>query len=129
MQYIEHDAMEGEIDMLRAMSIGLLAALGLAAAPISAADTPTGEQDVPNMQSNAVFGGPCDNTHRYIFGRAPNGQALACVLFDGAGTWVLSSPLHGVQQIGDSCSGDGAAQSPDGRALMCMGGEGWQPGP
>lgn len=112
--------------MLRTCFLGVVAALVLAVAPVSAAD-PAGGQNVPNMDSNAVIGARCNNTDRYIFGRAPNGQALACVAFDGSGTWVLSSPLHGVQQVGDACSGDGAAQTTDGRALICEYGQGWQP--
>ena len=113
--------------MVRALYVSLAVGLGLAVAPVAAAEPAAGQQDVPNMQFNAVLGSPCDNTDRYIFGRTPDGQALACVAFDGSGTWVLSSPLHGVQQIGDPCSGDGAAQTPDGRALICEYGQGWQP--
>ena len=106
--------------MVRSLLIGIAVALSLSAAPVSYADTPAGEQDVPNMQYNAVNGGPCLDLGVYRFGRASNGQALACVNSDEGATWVLSAPLHGVQQIGDPGSGDGAAQSPDGFALICV---------
>jgi hypothetical protein len=108
------------------------AALGpVDAGVIAHADPPFGETDVPQMQYDAVLGAPCFNFGRYIFGRSPNGQALACVEFDGQGTWVLSSPLRGVQEVGEECPQgvDAAAQTPDGRALMCVYGQGWQPGP
>ncbi len=111
---------------------GALAGFGLIGVNgIAYADVPPDEIDVPGMQYDAVFGAPCDNWHRDIFGRAPNGQALACIAFDGQGTWVLSAPLRGVQEIGDPCPPgvDSAAQTPDGRALMCVYGQGWQPGP
>jgi hypothetical protein len=112
-------------DMLRSLLIGVAVACSLVAAPVCSADTPPGEQDVPNMQFNAVYGGPCLDIGRFRFGRAPNGQALACVTSDEGANWVLSAPLRGVQQIGDPCSGDGAAQSPDGLALICEYGQGW----
>ncbi len=116
--------------MIRTIIIGTaIAAAALITAPISDAD-PKDEADVPGIQYNAVLGAHCDNWHRYIFGRAPNGQALACVAFDGVGTWVQSAPLHGVQQVGAPCgSGDGAAQSADGQPLICVFNKGWSPGP
>jgi hypothetical protein len=94
--------------------------------------------DVPQMISGAVLGGPCTNFARYIFGKGPNGEPLACVAFGGTvGQWVSSAPLQGEQQIGAACTnanGGGAAQSPDGTPLVCVDGHGgpgsgWQPGP
>ncbi|HEY9303310.1 MAG TPA: hypothetical protein VIO95_03360 [Mycobacterium sp.] len=108
-----------------------IASLAFGVAPISAADTP-GETDVPGMTYDVVVGAPCANFQRFIFGRTTNGQAAACVSSDGSsGNWVQSSPLRGVQVIGASCppGQDAAAQSPDGRGLMCVLNQGWQPGP
>jgi hypothetical protein len=107
-----------------------IAVVAINTAGIAGAEPPPGETDVPQMQYNAVLGATCNNTDRYIFGRAPNGQALACIAFDDNGTWVLSSPLRGVQTIGDPCppGHDAAAQSPDGRGLICVYQQGWQLG-
>ena len=55
------------------------AAVVLITASAAVADTPAGEQDVPDMQYNAVYSGPCDHTDRYTFGRAPNGRQLLMV--------------------------------------------------
>jgi hypothetical protein len=108
---------------------GIGTAIAIAAAGDANAEPPPGETDVPGMHYDAALGTTCSNWDRYVFGRAPNGQALACVGFDGQGTWVLSAPLRGVQTIGESCPpGDATAQSPDGLALMCVYGQGWQPG-
>lgn len=118
--------------MIRELIVGAAITVALVSAPgVAGADPPDGETDVPNMQYNAVLGAPCGNFHRYIFGRAPNGQALACVASNDHGTWVLSAPLRGVQQSGSPCppGADATAQSPDGRGLMCVYGQGWQPGP
>jgi hypothetical protein len=117
--------------MIRAVlsAAATAAAIAGVGAAIASAEPPAGESDVPGMHYDAVLGAPCGNWDRYVFGRAPNGQALACVGFDGQGTWVLSAPLRGVQRIGESCPpGDATAQSPDGLALMCVYGQGWQPG-
>lgn len=116
--------------MVRELIFGAAIIVSLVSSPgVAGADPPAGETDVPNIQYNAVLGAPCSNFHRYIFGRAPNGQALACVASNGQGTWVLSSPLRGVQQIGTPCPPgvDAAAQSSDGRGLVCVYGQGWQP--
>jgi hypothetical protein len=110
------------------MTAAIVAAGTICMAAPAGAQPPPGETDVPNMHYNAVLGAPCDNWTRNIFGRAPNGQALACVASNGRGTWVLSAPLRGVQVIGDPCPpGDAAAQSPDGRGLICEYHQGWQP--
>jgi hypothetical protein len=112
--------------MIRRLFIGAaIAALAIGAAPGARAD------DVPGIDDDAVLGAPCDNWDRYIFGRGPSGEPLACVGFDGEGEWVSSAPLMGVRQIGSPCDGEGSAvaQSPDGRGLLCVIGQGWQPGP
>ena len=118
--------------MIRGLSIGaVIAAAAFGAAATLSADPPSGEIDVPGMVYGAALGAPCSNSDRYIFGRSASGQAMACIS-DGAesGQWVKSAPLYGVQQVGAACSGgDGAAQSPDGRGLVCAMNEGWQPGP
>lgn len=86
---------------------------------------------VPNMRSDAVLGQPCSNWQRYIFGYDPDGNILACAADVKNGTWVQAAPLNGVQQIGAPCAigSGGTAQSPDGRALVCVTDMGWQPGP
>jgi hypothetical protein len=100
-------------------------ALIVGAAPIAVAD------DVPGINDDAVLGAPCDSWDRYIYGRGPSGAPLACVAFDGAGEWVRSMPLVGVRAIGSPCDDEstGVAQSPDGRGLLCVTNQGWQPGP
>jgi hypothetical protein len=126
---------EADIQGVATMICKTIVGAAIAAAAVATAHVaeaaPPDEVDVPGMHYNAVYGGPCDNFDRYIFGRAPNGQALACVASDdNKGSWVLASPLRGVQQIGAPCGDeDGAAQSPDGRPLICVSNQGWQPGP
>ena len=92
--------------------------------------------DVPKMVGGAVLGAPCTNYERYIFGKSPSGEPLACVAFGGTeGQWVSSAPLQGEQQVGAACTNGttgGAAQSPDGTPLVCVdgvGGPGCQPLP
>jgi hypothetical protein len=100
-------------------------AAGIGVAPVAAAD------DIPGIDDDAVLGAPCTNSDRYIFGRGPSGEPLACVAFDGVGEWVRSMPLVGVRNIGSPCveESNGVAQSPDGRGLLCVPSDGWQPGP
>jgi hypothetical protein len=103
-----------------------IAPAAIGSAPIAAAD------DVPGIDDDAVLGAACDNWDRYIFGRGPRGEPLACVAFGGdEGEWVRSAPLVGVRPVGSPCGSDssGAAQSPDGRGLVCVIDQGWQPGP
>ena len=41
----------------------------------------------------------------------------------------MSYDLHGVQETGAPCSvPQGAAQTADGRPMLCLGARGWQPG-
>ena len=77
-------------------------------------------QNEPSLRSTgidncSVLGAPCANSGRYIFGRSPGGEPLACVAFDGDGQWVRSMPLVGVRVIGSQCvdESSGVAQSPD----------------
>jgi hypothetical protein len=105
-------------------------AVALCGAPAALGDPADRDTDVPGMNYNAVLGDPCFSWERYIFGRAPNGEPLACVTSDGdAGVWVASVPLAGGQEIGAPCTAGLAAQSPDGRPLICTGESGWLPGP
>lgn len=99
--------------------------LGIGLAPGAHAD------DVPGIDDDAELGEECDSFDRYIFGRGPEGEPLACVAYgdDEEGQWVTSVPLVGVRMIGSPCIGDDAAQSPNGRALVCVVGAGWQPVP
>lgn len=111
--------------MRKLLAAAAVATITLGAAPSAAAD------DVPGIDDDAVLGAPCSNYDRYIFGRGPSGEPLACVAFDGAGQWVMSMPLVGVRDIGAACTSEsyGVAQSPDGRGLICAAEQGWQPGP
>lgn len=108
----------------------LAASVAIAAAALSTAATATAD-DVPGINDDAVLDAPCDSAARYIFGRGPNGEPLACVAFDGASQWVRSMPLVGVRAIGSPCVDEnyGVAQSPDGLGLLCVPNQGWQPGP
>ena len=118
-------AISGVERFMRRFLVGAaIAAAVIGAAPVATAD------DVPGIDDNAVLDAPCTNSDRYIFGRSPNGDPLACVGFDGVGQWVRSMPLVGVRPIGAPCvdENNGVAQSPDGLALLCVPDQGWQPG-
>jgi hypothetical protein len=88
---------------------------------------------LPGLVDGAVLGQPCYNYPTYMFGQANNGNQLACVDqgTNTTGLWVRSVPVIGVRQIASRCSeADGvAAQSPDGRPLVCSSTAGWVPGP
>lgn len=87
--------------------------------------------DVPGMRYDASLGAPCDNFDLFTFGRGPGGQSEAChyIAKQNAGYWVISYPLVGEQEIGAPCPGQkSAAQSPDGRPLVCLPDQGWQAG-
>jgi hypothetical protein len=115
----------------------LTAGAAIGAAPVAGAYP----GDVPGMVEDVTQGYACTNWERYTFGHGPNGQALTCHFipnqFPGPrpgppvpdGYWMISYPLHGVQDIGSPCPGpQSAAQSPDGLPLLCVGAQGWQPG-
>jgi hypothetical protein len=121
---------------------GLLVAASIAAvvsAPAASA-TPGDDPgryptDVPGMSYDAALGAPCYSWERNVFGRGRGGEALQCRWIPNqwppteTGFWVASYPLKGVQEIGAACPGpQAAAQSPDGRPMLCLGAQGWQPG-
>jgi hypothetical protein len=112
---------------MRKILIGFAAlTIAVGAAPQAVAD------DVPGIDDDAVLGASCDSYDRYIFGRGPSGEPLACVASGGtSGEWVASAPLVGVRSVGAACDSEssGVAQSPDGLGLVCVGDQGWQPGP
>ncbi|OBI41531.1 hypothetical protein A5707_07390 [Mycobacterium kyorinense] len=113
----------------------VISGTAISMAPTAAADPPHYDGDVPGMSYDASMGAPCDNYERFIFGRGPNGQVEACHFithqFPAAqtGYWVISYPLHGVQEVGAPCANPrgSAAQSPDGYPMMCTE-HGWQIG-
>lgn len=91
--------------------------------------------DVPGMNYEASLGAPCDNFQLFTFGRGRGGEPLTCHWIPNqwppidTGFWVSSNPLFGQQDIGASCPGPkAAAQAPDGRPMVCLGAQGWQPG-
>lgn len=91
--------------------------------------------DVPGMNYDARLSAPCHSWERNVFGRGRGGEPLQCRWIPNqwppvyTGFWVTSYPLHGVQEIGAPCpSPQSAAQSPDGRPMLCLGARGWQPG-
>lgn len=108
---------------IAALAAGTAALLAIVLAPAAAAD--------PGFAGGAVLGAACD-TDGPTFGYTPDGsQVLACVYGgspDGPGVWVETANWSGVQPVGGSCSGEGAAVSPDGRGMVCLGTT-WQPGP
>ena len=90
------------------------------------------EEDPPGMHYDAVYLQPCDNLHFYIFGRdAQSGDNLVCHWNPNTGTgiWDRGITLFGVKRLGGACpswiSGVAAAQSLNGRALVCEWGNGW----
>jgi len=129
--------------MIRELTIAAAAAgIATALAPSAAADPldypdnpgryPT---DVPGMNYDAHLAGPCDNYQLFTFGRGPGGEPLVCHWIPNqwppiyTGFWVASNPLYGQQDIGAPCPGPkSAAQAPDGRPMVCLGTQGWQPG-
>jgi hypothetical protein len=87
------------------------------------------------MNYDAHMAAPCDNFETFTFGRGPGGEPLQCHWIPNqwppvtTGFWVASPNLFGVQEIGAPCPADqAAAQAPDGRPLLCLGDQGWQPG-
>jgi hypothetical protein len=129
--------------MIRELVIAAaMAGAAIALAPSAAAD-PTDypddpgryPSDVPGMNYDAHLAGPCDNYQVFTYGRGPGGETLACHWIPNqwppvyTGFWVASYPLDGVKEIGSPCpTWKAAAQSPDGRPMVCLGAQGWQPG-
>src|ERR1700687_1122566 len=123
------------VDMIRELAISAaIAGAAIGMAPAAAGDNGHYATDVPGMNYDASLTAPCDSWERYIFGRGPGGEALACHYIPNqwppvySGFWVISYPLYGVQEIGAPCSNPrgAAAQSPDGLALVCTEAQGWQ---
>ncbi|MCV7177971.1 hypothetical protein [Mycolicibacterium sphagni] len=130
--------------MLREFVIAAaVAGTALSAAPVAAADEPHGPfpGDPPGMSYDAYLNAPCYRWDRFVFGRGPGGEPLACHWIPGqspigmdrppedVGFWVLSPKIYGVQAVGAPCPGSqAAAQSPDGLPMLCLGAQGWQPG-
>ena len=95
----------------------------------------TSATDVPGIRYDAVLNGPCDNYQLFTFGRSVDGSTLVCHYIPNQwppvywGFWVSSYPLQGEKEIGSPCPGPKfAAQAPDGRPMVCLGAQGWQPG-
>jgi hypothetical protein len=121
----------------------VIAAAAIGAAPVALGDPgpvfhddpgryPT---DVPGIDYDARLAGPCDNYYTFTFGRGRGGETLACHYIPNqwppvdTGFWVASYPLMGVKDAGSPCPGPkSAAQAPDGRPMVCLGAQGWQPG-
>jgi hypothetical protein len=128
--------------MLRALlAAAAVAGSALTVSPPVSADGMMYDGDVPGMAYDAFLSAPCYRWDRYIFGRGPTGQALACHWIPnqgylgwgspppGTGFWVLSHRLYGTQTPGSACPGSqAAAQTPDGRPLVCAGARGWEIG-
>jgi len=129
--------------MIRELVIAAAVAGAVIALAPSAAADPTDypddpgryPTDVPGMNYDAHLAGPCDNYQVFTYGRGPGGETLACHWIPNqwppiyTGFWVASYPLAGVQEIGAPCpTWKAAAQSPDGRPMVCLGAQGWQPG-
>lgn len=113
----------------------VIGAAAISTAPVAAGDNGHYDSDVPGMNYDASLGAPCYSWDRFVFGRGPMGEALACHWIPNqwppvyTGFWVASYPLYGVQQVGTPCPGpQAAAQDPDGNPLLCLGPQGWQAG-
>jgi hypothetical protein len=118
-----------------------IASAAVCAAPVAAADNQYLDApghydgDVPGMSYDAHLTAPCTNLDRFTFGRGPGGEALQCRWIENqwppqyTGFWVATYQLYGVQEIGAPCpKPQAAAQHPDGRPMLCLGAQGWQPG-
>jgi hypothetical protein len=130
--------------MLRqVLAAAAIAGAAVCAAPLASADPETDfpdnpgrySTDVPGMVYDAHLAGPCTNMERFTFGRGRSGEALQCRWIENqwppvyTGFWVATYELFGVQEVGAPCpKPQAAAQSPDGRPMLCLGARGWQPG-
>jgi hypothetical protein len=103
---------------------------GLIAAPVIAAGHALGSPSwcdgpncVPGVSHNVAQGAPCISGTRYDFGLDSSSRStFVCTL---TGKWVPTKPLIGVRTLGAPCYGNrGAAQSPDGIPMSCIG-QGW----
>src|SRR4029079_1589146 len=119
-----------------------IAGTAIGAAPVAAADNllypdTAGRyaSDVTGMNYEAHLTAPCTNLERFTFGRGPGGEVLQCRWIANqwppiyTGFWVATYELFGVQSAEPrSRKPQAAAQAPDGRPLLCLGEQGWQPG-
>ncbi|RAV13126.1 hypothetical protein DQP55_10440 [Mycolicibacterium sp. GF69] len=126
------------------LAAAAIAGAAICAAPLASADdndypdTPGRyATDVPGMNYDAHLTGPCFNLERFTFGRGPGGEVLQCRWIENQwppiptnqGFWQAAYELFGVQEVGSPCpKPQAAAQSPDGRPMLCLGARGWQPG-
>src|SRR3984957_7813882 len=109
------------------------AAVGLA--PAALADPGNYDGDVPGMNYDASLGAAGETYERLIFGRGPGGQPEPSHFITNelpaaqSGFWLITHPLHGVQQVGAKCDNPrgSSAQSPDGQPMLCTE-HGWQIG-
>lgn len=89
------------------------------------------EQDVAGMKYGVVDGQTCTNVARYKFGRGASGEPLVCAhsaYTANTGISTAAPPIFGVQPVGGACPswiGGAAAQTNDGRSLICEYGVGW----
>src|ERR1700682_3179970 len=118
----------GGADMKLATVLAL--AGGFIAAPVIAAGNASGSPSwcdgpdcVPGVVHNVAQGAPCISATRYVFGLdSSSSSTLVCPL---QGKWGRTKPLIGVRPLGAPCYGNGgAAQSPDGIPMACIG-PGW----
>ncbi|MCV7317502.1 hypothetical protein H7J77_18390 [Mycolicibacillus parakoreensis] len=133
-----------EVVIAAALTAGTAAGIGVAAiggaAPSAAEPGGHYDTDVPGMNDQASLGAPCHSWERFIFGRGPGGETLACHWIPNQGPpwdppttgfWVASPPIRGVQEVGAPCPDPArsqvSAQSPDGLPMLCTE-RGWQPG-
>ena len=127
------------------LAAAAIAGAAVCAAPLAFADPETDYPDtpgryasyVPGMNYDAHLTGPCFNLERFTFGRGPGGEVLQCRWIENQwppiptnqGFWQATYELFGVQEVGSPCpKPQAAAQSPDGRPMLCLGTRGWQPG-
>ena len=113
----------------------LLIAGAIAGAAIGAAPAAVGEPAYPDKPGRYDKDVPGMNYDAHLSAPGTSGEPLACHWIPNqwppvyTGFWVISYPLHGVQEIGAPCPGpQAAAQAPDGRTLLCLGARGWQAG-
>jgi hypothetical protein len=110
---------------------------GAGNAPGPSASARNSADCVPNVDHNAVQGQPCHSWTQYPFGLDANGNALICTSYSAGytdatgiqwkGAWSSAPPLIGMRDPGTPCSGSSeAAQSPDGKPMICEGGA-WTP--
>ena len=127
---------EWTIAIAGAAGVAVALAPGAGASPNDYYDIPGHyANDVPGMSYDAHLNGPCDNYQLFTFGRGPGGESLACHWIPNqwppvdTGFWVASYPLMRPHDIGTPCPGPkSASQAPDGRPMVCLGAQGWQPG-